>query len=122
MAVRKATVIGGVLPYFVNFFGRAQNGKVGCQKTLYANDAQAIFFEAAAAEAAAKQAEASHPESAAAPESGDRFDQLEQMVNHKKRTESQLAPAAKPIKPVVVETPAPRSRLKRILDFFKLRR
>ena len=71
---------------------------------------------------AAKQAEASHPESAAAPESGDRFDQLEQMVNHKKRTEPQLAPAAKPIKPVVVETPAPRSRLKRILDFFKLRR
>ena len=73
-------------------------------------------------EAAAKQAEASHPESAAAPESGDRFDQLEQMVNHKKRTEPQPAPAAKPIKPVVVETPAPRSRLKRILDFFKLRR
>ena len=71
---------------------------------------------------AAKQAEASHPESAAAPESGDRFDQLEQMVNHKKRTEPQLAPAAKPIKPVVVETPAPRSRLKRILDFFRLRR
>ena len=71
---------------------------------------------------AAKQAEASHPESAAAPESGDRFDQLEQMVNHKKRTEPQPAPAAKPIKPVVVETPAPRSRLKRILDFFKLRR
>lgn len=62
------------------------------------------------------------PESAAAPESGDRFDQLEQMVNHKKRTEPQPAPAAKPIKPVVVETPAPRSRLKRILDFFKLRR
>lgn len=55
-------------------------------------------------------------------ESGDRFDQLEQMVNHKKRTEPQPAPAAKPIKPVVVETPAPRSRLKRILDFFKLRR
>ena len=71
---------------------------------------------------AAKQAEASHPESAAAPESGDRFDQLEQMVNHKKRTEPQPAPAAKPIKPVVVETPAPRSRLKRILDFFRLRR
>ena len=71
---------------------------------------------------AAKQAEASHPESAAAPESGDRFDQLEQMVNHKKRTEPQPAPAAKPIKPVVVETPVPRSRLKRILDFFKLRR
>lgn len=66
---------------------------------------------------AAKQAEASHPESAAAPESGDRFDQLEQMVNHKKRTEPQPAPAARPIKPVVVETPAPRSRLKRILDF-----
>ena len=36
---------------------------------------------------AAKQAEASQPESAAAPESGDLFDQLEQMVNHKKRTE-----------------------------------
>ena len=71
---------------------------------------------------AAKPAEASHPESAAAPESGDRFDQLEQMVNHKKRTEPQPAPAAKPIKPVVMETPAPRSRLKRILDFFKLRR
>ena len=71
---------------------------------------------------AAKQAEASHPESAAAPESGDRFDQLEQMVNHKKRTEPQPAPAAKPIKPVVVETPIPRSRLKRILDFFRLRR
>ena len=71
---------------------------------------------------AAKQAEVSHPESAAAPESSDRFDQLEQMVNHKKRTEPQLAPAAKPIKPVVVETPAPRSRLKRILDFFRLRR
>ena len=71
---------------------------------------------------AAKQAEVSHPESAAAPESGDRFNQLEQMVNHKKRTEPQLAPAAKPIKPVVVETPSPRSRLKRILDFFKLRR
>ena len=71
---------------------------------------------------AAKQAEASHPESAAAPESSDRFNQLEQMVNHKKRTEPQPAPAAKPIKPVVVETPAPRSRLKRILDFFKLRR
>ncbi|WP_417095466.1 polyphosphate kinase 1, partial [Gemmiger formicilis] len=46
---------------------------------------------------AAKQAEASHPESAAAPESGDRFDQLEQMVNHKKRTEPQPAPAARPI-------------------------
>ena len=71
---------------------------------------------------AAKQAEVSHPESAAAPESSDRFNQLEQMVNHKKRTEPQLAPAAKPIKPVVVETPAPRSRLKRILDFFRLRR
>ena len=55
-------------------------------------------------------------------EKSDRFDQLEQMVNHKKRTEPQPAPAAKPIKPVVVETPAPRSRLKRILDFFKLRR
>ena len=41
------------------------------------------------------------------------------MVNHKKRTEPQPAPAAKPIKPVVVETPAPRSRLKRILDFLK---
>ena len=37
-------------------------------------------------------------------------------ANHKKRTEPQPAPAAKPIKPVVVETPAPRSRLKRILD------
>ena len=86
--------------------------------------AEAEKPEAAKTEAApaAKQAEASHPESAAAPESGDRFDQLEQMVNHKKRTEPQLAPAAKPIKPVVVETPAPRSRLKRILDFFKLRR
>ena len=86
--------------------------------------AEAEKPEAAKTEAApaAKQAEASHPESAAAPESGDRFDQLEQMVNHKKRTEPQLAPAAKPIKPVVVETPAPRSRLKRILDFFRLRR
>ena len=86
--------------------------------------AEAAKPEPAKTEAApaAKQAEASHPESAAAPESGDRFDQLEQMVNHKKRTEPQPAPAAKPIKPVVVETPAPRSRLKRILDFFKLRR
>ena len=86
--------------------------------------AEAAKPEPAKTEAApaAKQAEVSHPESAAAPESGDRFDQLEQMVNHKKRTEPQLAPAAKPIKPVVVETPAPRSRLKRILDFFKLRR
>ena len=86
--------------------------------------AEAAKPEPAKTEAApaAKQAEASQPESAAAPESGDRFDQLEQMVNHKKRTEPQLAPAAKPIKPVVVETPAPRSRLKRILDFFRLRR
>ena len=86
--------------------------------------AEAAKPEPAKTEAApaAKQAEASHSESAAAPESGDRFDQLEQMVNHKKRTEPQPAPAAKPIKPVVVETPAPRSRLKRILDFFKLRR
>ena len=86
--------------------------------------AEAAKPEPAKTEAApaAKQAEASHPESAAAPESGDRFDQLEQMVNHKKRTEPQPAPAAKPIKPVVVETPAPRSRLKRILDFFRLRR
>ena len=86
--------------------------------------AEAAKPEPAKTEAApaAKQAEASHPESAAAPESGDRFDQLEQMVNHKKRTEPQPAPAAKPVKPVVVETPAPRSRLKRILDFFKLRR
>ena len=86
--------------------------------------AEAAKPEPAKTEAApaAKQAEVSHPVSAAAPESGDRFDQLEQMVNHKKRTEPQLAPAAKPIKPVVVETPAPRSRLKRILDFFKLRR
>ena len=86
--------------------------------------AEAAKPEPAKTEAApaAKQAEASHPESAAAPESGDRFDQLEQMVNHKKRTEPQPAPAAKPIKPVVVESPAPRSRLKRILDFFKLRR
>ena len=84
--------------------------------------AEAAKPEPAKTEAApaAKQAEASHPESAAAPESGDRFDQLEQMVNHKKRTEPQPAPAAKPIKPVVVETPAPRSRLKRILDFFRL--
>ena len=38
------------------------------------------------------------------------------------RVEIITAPAAKPIKPVVVETPVPRSRLKRILDFFKLRR
>ena len=101
------------------------NGQMGMYELLKNDWTQPEPWKLSAA-AQEKQpepsAEASHPESAAAPESGDRFDQLEQMVNHKKRTEPQPAPAAKPIKPVVVETPAPRSRLKRILDFFKLRR
>ena len=63
-----------------------------------------------------------NPASAPKTESHDHFDQLEQMVNNKKHTEPQPAPAPQPIKPVVVETPAPQSRLKRILDFFKFRR
>ena len=58
--------------------------------------AEAAKPEPAKTEAApaAKQAEASHPESAAAPESGDRFDQLEQMVNHKKAYRAAACPCS----------------------------
>ena len=58
----------------------------------------------------------------AAPES-DRFDQLEQMVNHKSVQSQQPAPCSQADKAGGGgDTRPPRSRLKRILDFFKLRR
>ena len=65
---------------------------------------------------------AQKPETSSKPDSADHYDQLEQMVNSKKRPEPQSDAEPKVVKPVVVEAPAPKSRLEKILNFFKFRR
>jgi hypothetical protein len=46
MAVSKATQPNQMLPNIVNFFGGLFDGKDGRKETLYADGAQAVFFNA----------------------------------------------------------------------------